>query len=67
MPVVHTVENFSEGDFACIRCGKPMHLYFNGGEFDLVKCCGLEYSQQAARVDLIVFDPEGEPSAPDFR
>ena len=51
---IKRIENFSEGDFACIRCGKVMHFFWNGGELDWRTCCGLSYITEHVRVDLVV-------------
>jgi hypothetical protein len=50
------VEHFDSGDTQCIRCGKTLHLYFNGGELDSVKCCGLTYMTETQRIDLVVYE-----------
>lgn len=54
---VHRVPDFLSGDTQCIRCGKTLHLYFNGGELDSRTCCGLEYAQESRGYDLVVRDP----------
>jgi hypothetical protein len=50
------VEGFSCGRTPCIRCGKTLHLYYNGGELDSVECCGLTYKTETQRVDLVVYE-----------
>lgn len=52
---VARVQNFEEGDFKCLRCGKPFHLFWNGGELDEVQCCGLRYRTECTQVDLVVY------------
>lgn len=42
--------------FPCIRCGKELHLYFNGGELDRVQCCGLSYFTEHTGLDLVVME-----------
>ena len=56
MKEIARTENFSTGDTNCIRCGKILHLYFNGGELDTVECCGLVYKTEVQRIDLVVYE-----------
>lgn len=49
-------ENFESGPTACIRCGKMLHLHFNGGELDSTSCCGLLYRTEVQRTDLVVYE-----------
>ena len=50
------VEGFESGDTQCLRCGKTLHLYFNGGELDSVECCGMTYKTEVIRIDLVVYE-----------
>lgn len=54
---IKRVENFDEGDVSCVKCGKVLHLYYNGGEMDEVRCCGLIYRTEIQKVDLVVYEP----------
>ena len=38
---VSRIKEFDSGDTQCIRCGKTLHLHWNGGELDEKRCCGL--------------------------
>lgn len=38
----------------CLRCGRAIELYFNGGELDSGDCCGLEYNLESDVVDVVV-------------
>ena len=40
----------------CLRCGKAIKLWFNGGELDQRECCGLFYRLQSDRIDFVVHD-----------
>jgi hypothetical protein len=53
---IKRIENFESGDTNCIKCGKVLHLWFNGGELDSVECCGLQYKTEAQQIDLVVYD-----------
>ena len=44
---VSRIKEFDSGDTQCIRCGKTLHLYFNGGELD-----GRRYLSAAALKEL---------------
>jgi hypothetical protein len=62
---VHRVEGFEDGSIECIRCGRNIYLAWNGGELDSKGCrCGLEYSTEHVRTDLVVYDPELSPEEP---
>jgi hypothetical protein len=54
---VQRVEGFTAGDIACLRCGKSVHLFFNGGELDSAECCGLVYRTEHVRIDLVIEEP----------
>lgn len=54
------VKDFENGDSKCIICEKPFHLYWNGGELDDHRCCGLYYSTQHQNTDLIIYKKENE-------
>ncbi len=45
---------------ACLRCGKEIVLFFNGGELDRRECCGLIYNTEIAKMELVITDPKGE-------
>jgi hypothetical protein len=53
---VARVENFDSGATNCIRCGKALYLFFNGGELDSVECCGLTYCTEVQQTDLVVYE-----------
>lgn len=38
----------------CIKCGKEIELWFNGGELDERQCCGLMYSTEINKIDLVI-------------
>lgn len=40
----------------CTRCGKPVRLFFNGGELDQQECCGVVYRTEIMAVDLVIAD-----------
>lgn len=40
----------------CRRCGSERTLYFNGGELDEFRCCGLTYRTEHVRIDLVVYE-----------
>ena len=48
--------HFDSGDTKCIRCGKTLHLNWNGGELDEKSCCGLTYRTEVQRTDLVVYE-----------
>ncbi len=54
----HRVEGFSDGDTACMKCGKQFHMYWNGGELDTHLCCGLTYKTEHVRTDLVVYSKD---------
>lgn len=58
MSEIKRVRDFEEGDFNCIRCGKKMRFWFNGGELDKHYCCGLNYETVHGDIDLVITDPE---------
>lgn len=41
----------------CIVCGKPIVLWYNGGELDGTDCCGYSYSLESDRIDYVVRRP----------
>ena len=43
----------------CLKCGKVLELWFNGGELDYKECCGLTYMLQHGRFDFVIL--EGGP------
>lgn len=51
---VQRVEGFDSGTIACLRCGKRIDLFFNGGELDRKACCGLVYRTEHVRIDLVI-------------
>ena len=53
---IQRIEDFEDGDFACLKCGKKLHLYFNGGELDRRECCGMFYQTEYLRVDLVIYE-----------
>lgn len=59
MREIHRVKDFDAESFPCLECGKPVRLYFNGGELDRETCCGLTYQTEHGPIDLVVYDPEG--------
>jgi hypothetical protein len=52
------VQDFDSGDVQCVRCGKQLHLYLNGGELDSKECCGLMYATEYTGVDLVISEIE---------
>lgn len=56
MKEIKRVAGFSSGDFPCIRCGKAVTLYFNGGELDSSECCGLTYKTEATDYHLSILE-----------
>lgn len=56
MKEIKRVEGFESGDTECIRCGRRLHLHFNGGELDREECCGLVYATESVRIDLVVYE-----------
>ena len=54
---IKRVPHFSDGDVECLRCGKTLHLYYNGGELDFVRCCGLVYRTEHVQTDLVIEEP----------
>jgi hypothetical protein len=63
---VARIQNFEEGDFKCLRCGKPFHLFWNGGGLDEAQCCGLRYRTEHVQIDLVVYEQHQEnASCPD--
>lgn len=52
----------------CVVCGKPIELYFNGGELDERQCCGVSYSLEAPTIDFVIRGgPEQTMDVPDPR
>ncbi len=43
---------------SCPRCGKEHQLWFNGGELDEKKCCGLVLYLEHVRIDVVIADDE---------
>ncbi len=58
MAEISRVENWTSGSVTCPRCGNTFTLYFNGGELDEVRCCGLKFYQEAIRYDLVISEEE---------
>lgn len=52
---VGRVEDFDEGDFTCLGCGKVFTLYYNGGELDSNECCGYTYRTEHQGTDLVIY------------
>ncbi len=46
----------------CLRCGKEVTLFFNGGEGDRKDCCGLTYSMFCEKMVYTVTDETDEQS-----
>lgn len=45
-------------DLECLKCGKKITLWENGGELDVRLCCGVEYRLQWPGVpDLVMTTP----------
>lgn len=57
MEEIKRIEDFASGEINCLKCGKPIHLYFNGGELDGEECCGLLYETEHVRIDLVIRGP----------
>jgi hypothetical protein len=58
---IQRVKGFSDGEFACTRCGRVMQFWWNGGELDVKYCCGLVYRTEHQLTDLVIY----EDPAPD--
>lgn len=56
MAEIKRIEGFESGDYPCIRCGKNVRLYSNGGELDSRVCCGITYRTECVQVDLVIED-----------
>lgn len=52
---IERVEDFVSGEVQCRRCGKTLHLHFNGGELDSERCCGLHYTTEHTQIDLVIY------------
>lgn len=50
----------AHGDISstCFGCGRAIHLFFNGGELDGMRCCGYEYRLELVRIDFVVIAPD---------
>lgn len=45
--------------FTCLRCGKPVTLWWNGGELDNKQCsCGVGYSGQHVTTVIVAELPD---------
>lgn len=51
---IKRIPNWESGDTNCIKCGKKLTLYFNGGELDSQECCGLYYKTEYQQIDLVI-------------
>jgi hypothetical protein len=51
---IKRIENFDSGAVNCLRCGTLLYLCFNGGELDSQECCGLVYTTECQRIDLVI-------------
>ena len=51
-------DNGSGGNVNCLKCGKLLTLYFNGGELDQLRCCGLVYYTIHTQIDLVIAEME---------
>lgn len=40
---------------ACPMCGTAVVLFWNGGELDMSNCCGLTYTLECERVDVVIY------------
>jgi len=38
----------------CVKCGREIELYFNGGELDVAWCCGYEYELEHTQIDFVI-------------
>ncbi len=56
--IIKRVTNFRDGPITCLRCGKGLYLWWNGGELDLKKCCDLIYTTEHVQTDLVVHEEE---------
>lgn len=54
--VVRRIKRFDSGAIDCIVCNKSLHLYWNGGELDQVKCCDILYRTEHQEIDLVIYD-----------
>jgi hypothetical protein len=41
-------------DTNCEVCGKPITLWYNGGELDYAECCDRRYELDAPQLDFVV-------------
>ena len=51
---IYRLKDWRKGELPCLRCGKAVMLWWNGGELDHTECCGLWYETEHVRVDLVV-------------
>lgn len=51
---IKRIENWDSGDIECLKCGKKITLYFNGGELDGRECCGFVYETEHVQIDLVI-------------
>lgn len=54
MGEIKRIENWSDGTIECLKCKKPIRLWWNGGELDQKECCGLMYRTEEVQVDLVI-------------
>lgn len=40
----------------CRKCGKPFTLWFNGGELDEKRCCGITYALEHGDIFFVARD-----------
>jgi hypothetical protein len=50
------------GEVTCRGCGRLIHLWFNGGELDVVTCCGRRYRSEVIGYQLVIEQLEDVPA-----
>lgn len=45
-------------DTHCRKCGREFWLHYNGGELDVVYCCGFRYTLEEQRIDFVVYEDD---------
>lgn len=54
---VYRRNDFEHGPFECVRCGRELMLWWNGGELDETRCkCGMFYKQEYVQIDLVGYE-----------
>lgn len=56
MKEIKRIKNIREFPYEtnCIKCGRNIKLFYNGGELDSTKCCGIYYELNNNQIDFVI-------------